>query len=188
MRWLEYSFAWVSEEYGLDYYDHFMSQTYAAKYASFIPMMASLSTDEMVATAAVIWNYHVTDFSISEDENNVYFHLDPCGSGGRLYRNEMHLDSFAYGTELAPLTSEKHPIGFNREGLGFYCTHCASGNRVQMQNPASPLFAIFDGEAQGKPGMPCRMTIVKNEAPRQLDERLLRQLGMETLVAPDEVG
>jgi hypothetical protein len=182
IRWLEYSFAWVTEEYGIDYYDQFMRETYDAKYASFFPLMNAMSTEERVATAAMIWNYHITDFRVTEDENFVHLHLDPCGSGGRLYRGEMHLDSFHYGTELAPLTTEKHPVGFNREGLGFYCTHCATGNRTIMEDPTAALFSLVDGEAQLKPGMPCKVSIGKKEAPRQVDQRLLDQVGMTELI------
>ncbi|MCK5351583.1 hypothetical protein KAJ77_03340 [bacterium] len=182
VRWLEYVFAWVAETYGLDYYDDFMSKTYDHKFQTFYPVFGALPDEERVAGVAAVWNYHVADFHLTEDENNVYFHLDPCGSGGRLYRSEMHLDSFEYGTELAPLTTEEHPIGFNRKGLGFYCTHCASSNRDIMKNPLAPLFFMIDGESQSEPGASCVHTMVKRDAPQQVDERLLKQVGITELV------
>jgi hypothetical protein len=181
VRWLTYVFAWVAENYGLDYYDHFMSETYDVEFSSFYPHLDALDDEQRVANMAANWNYHITDFRLSEDEHHLYFHLDPCGSGGRLYRSDMHLDSFHYGTELAPLTDQKHPIGFNREGLGFYCTHCASSNRDMMKNPAAPLFFLIDGEAQAMPGMPCHHTMLKKAATRQVGERFLKQVGMTEL-------
>ena len=136
--------------------------------------------EEALAALAKVWHYHVAKFRVEEEENRFRFVLDPCGSGGRLYRGEMHLDSFHYGDTLSPLVKGKHNIAFNREDAPHYCTHCASSNRDMFLG--APLVFVVDGTAQSRPGAPCHQYLWKREAPREVEPRLLEQVGMSELL------
>ena len=103
--------------------------------------------------------------------------LDPCGSGGRLFREEMTKDRFHYGTDLAPIVKEPHVLTFGRKDFPLYCTHCASGNREQFQG--KPLIFVVDGHAQMLRGMPCRQYVWKKGAKPVVERRLLQQVGMD---------
>jgi len=182
VRWLEYVFAWVAENFGLDYYDEFMAQTYDTAFSAIYGLFQQLETDEeAVAMLAKVWNYHVAKFRVEEEESRFRFVLDPCGSGGRLYRGEMHLDSFHYGDELSPLVEDKHKIAFNRKEAPHYCTHCASSNR-DMFLGGGPLVFVVDGTAQSRPGVPCHQYLWKKDAPREVEPRLLEQVGVAELL------
>jgi hypothetical protein len=104
------------------------------------------------------------------------FVLDPCGSGGRMFREEMTKDRFHYGTDLAPIVRDPHPLTFGRTDFPMYCTHCASGNREQFTG--KPLIFVVDGHAQMRRGMPCRQYLWKKGAAPAVDDRLLRQVDM----------
>ena len=181
VRWLEYVFAWVAENYGMDYYDEFMAQCYDTAFSAIYGIFQQLESDEeAVAALAKVWHYHVAKFRVEEEENRFRFVLDPCGSGGRLYRGEMHLDSFHYGDELSPLVEGKHKIAFNREGAPHYCTHCASSNRDMFLG--GPLVFVVDGTAQSRPGAACHQYLWKTDAPREVESRLLQQVGVPELL------
>ena len=143
-------------------------------------------TPFLLATLAKVWHYHVAKFRVEEEEHRFRFVLDPCGSGGRLFRGEFHLDSFHYGDELSPLVEEKHSIAFNREGAPHYCTHCASSNR-DMFKGGGPLVFVVDGMAQMRPGMACHQYLWKKNAPREVEPRLLEQVGMAELLPVKQV-
>lgn len=180
VRWLEYVFAWVIREYGLAYYDDYMAKTYDTAFGLIYAQVGPLAVEEALAKNAKIWHYHVGKFRVQEDENRFAFVLDPCGSGGRLYRGEMHLDSFHYGDNLAPFIEEEHPIAFNRKNAPAYCTHCASSNRDMFKG--NPLVFVIDGMAQHTPGAPCRQYLYKQGAPREVEQELLDQVGVAELL------
>ena len=179
VRWYEYIFAWVIREYGLDYYDAFMAKTYDPAFGLIYAVLDGKSDEEALALLAKVWHYHIAEFHIEEEENRFCFVLDPCGSGGRLYRGEFHLDSFHYGGELSALIEEEHPIAFNRKNAPTYCTHCASSNRDMFKG--NPLVFVIDGMSMCKPGAPCRQYLYKQGAPREVEPDLLRQVGMTEL-------
>jgi hypothetical protein len=185
VRWLEYMFAWVMREYGLDYYDDFMAKTYDTSFGLIYAEIGPLSEEEALAKNAKIWHYHVGKFEVEEEEHRFRFVLDPCGSGGRLYRGEMHLDSFHYGDELAPLIKEKHPIAFNRLDAPGYCTHCASSNRDMFKG--NPFVFVVDGEAQSAPGKPCHQYLYKKGAPLDIEQRILAQVNMGEVIPTSTV-
>ena len=141
-----------------------------------------MSDDELVREIARTWNYHCADFTIEEEDDRFVFRLDPCGSGGRLFRGEMWRDMFHYGEPLSPIMPDPHNINFNRAGAPTYCTHCAASNRAQLSGGSSethPLFFVIDGHAQMKPGEACRQFSYKKRAARdKVDPALSRQIGL----------
>ena len=184
---LEYFYAIALEQGGADYLAEVLEQTYAPAFNAGFPRYAAMSDDELVREIARTWNYHCADFTIIEEEDRFVFRLDPCGSGGRLFRGAVWRDMFHYGDRLAPTMADPHRINFNRSDAPTYCTHCAASNRAQLESalsPATPLFFVIDGHAQTSPGAPCRCYVYKKDARREdADPALFEQIG---LVPPKE--
>lgn len=175
---LEYFYAIALEVGGPDYLDEMLAQTYEPAFEAGFPRYAAMSDDELVREVAKTWNYHCADFRLSEEDDRFVFTLDPCGSGGRLYRAQMWRDMFHYGEPLAPTIPEPHAIDFNRRDCPAYCTHCAASNRAQFRG--GPLFFVIDGHAQLAPGQACRQyTYKKGVAHEHIDPALPRQVGMD---------
>ena len=179
---LEYFYAIALEQGGADYLAEVLEQTYAPAFNAGFPRYAAMSDDELVREIARTWNYHCADFTIIEEEDRFVFRLDPCGSGGRLFRGAVWRDMFHYGDRLAPKMASPHRINFNRRDAPTYCTHCAASNRAQLESassPATPLFFVIDGHAQTAPGAPCRCYVYKKDARREdIDPALFEQIGL----------
>lgn len=180
---LEYFYAIALEKGGPDYLAEVLDQTYAPAFHAGFPRYAAMSDDELVREIARTWNYHCADFTLLEEDDRFVFRLDPCGSGGRLFRGEMWRDMFHYGEPLSPLMPDAHDVNFNRTAAPAYCTHCAASNRAQLKtamSPQTPLFFVIDGHAQMRPGAPCRVFAYKKSAVREaIDPDLFRQIGLE---------
>lgn len=194
MPWHDFSVVWLAHFYamalelgGQAYLDEMLAQTYEPAFVAGFPHYAALSDDELVREIARTWNYHCADFLLSEEDQRFVFTLDPCGSGGRLFRGGMWRDMFRYGAPLSPLIAAAHPINFQRRNAPSYCTHCAASNRAQLRgaaDPTTPLFFVIDGHAQQRPGMPCRTYVYKKDADRsRVDAGLFEQVGLPPPVA-----
>jgi hypothetical protein len=177
MVWSEYTFAGSTELGGMDYLQECLREGYDSGFSFLYTSMESFPSDrERVDALAQNWHYHQGKFRIEEEDDRFVFVLDPCGSGGRMFREEMTKDRFHYGTDLAPIVRDPHPLTFGRTDFPMYCTHCASGNREQFGG--KPLIFVVDGHAQMRRGMPCRQYLWKKGAKPVVEERLLRQVDM----------
>lgn len=180
--WLAHFYAAALELGGADYLDAVLAQTYAPAFVAGFPHYAAMDDEALVREIARTWNYYCADFRVHEENDRFVFTLDPCGSGGRLFRGRMWRDMFQYGRPLSPLVQEPHPIAFLRERAPSYCTHCAPSNRAQLSragDPTTPLFFVIDGHAQQRPGMPCRTYVYKTGADRRrVDPALFAQIGL----------
>ncbi len=179
---LEYFYGVALEKGGADYLQQTLEQTYAPAFNAGFPRYVAMSDDELLREIARTWNYHCADFTIQEEDDRFVFRLDPCGSGGRLFRGEMWRDMFHYGEPLSPIMPDAHPINFSRVDAPAYCTHCAASNRAQLAaalSPDTPLFFVIDGHRQAKPGLPCATFAYKKSARREdIDPILFRQVGL----------
>ena len=179
---LEYFYGIALEKGGPDYLAEMLAETYAPAFNAGFPRYAAMSDAELVREIARTWNYHCADFTLSEEDDRFVFRLDPCGSGGRLFRGEMWRDMFHYGEPLSPIMQDPHDINFNRTNAPAYCTHCAASNKAQLAaalSPGTPLFFVIDGHRQAKPGAPCGCFVYKRDASREsIDPVLFRQIGL----------
>ena len=179
--WLARFYAVMLELGGPDYLDEVLAQTYEPAFVAGFPRYAAMDDEALVREIALTWNYHCADFRLSEEEDRFVFTLDPCGSGGRLFRAAMWRDLFRYGQPLSPLVAGPHPIVFMRRDAPSYCSHCAASNRAQLSRAdrAVPLFFVIDGTAQQQPGMPCRCYVYKKGTDRaRIEPRLYAQVGL----------
>lgn len=197
MPWHDFGIVWLAHYYavalelgGQAYLDELLSQTYAPAFVAGFPRYAEMPDETLAREIAKTWNYHCADFRLREEDERFVFELDPCGSGGRLFRGEVWRGMFRYGQPLSPLIPEEHPINFMRRDAPSYCTHCAASNRTQLQaatDPRVPLFFVIDGHAQQRPGMPCRTYVYKHAADRtRIDPALFAQLGLAPPAAASE--
>ena len=181
--WLEYFYATALDKGGADYLDDMLAQTYEPAFDAGFPHYSGLTDQALLEEVAKTWNYHCADFSVTEEDDRFVFRLDPCGSGGRLFRGQMWRDMFHYGEPLSPTMDDPHNINFNRRQAPAYCTHCAASNRTQLRDGpegSNPRFFVIDGHAQLKPGQACRQFSYKKNADRAaMDPSLPAQIGID---------
>jgi hypothetical protein len=99
---------------------------------------------------------HPGAFRLEEDDEKFTFIMDPCGSGGRLWRK---------GTYEPPrglaVTSKAYPWSFNREGLPYYCVHCTFLNEsMPMRHLGFPTWPV---DPPARAGDECRWYIYKDK-------------------------
>ncbi len=162
-------------EKGADYLDQLLKETYDTAFGMFYPPYYLLSDVELFRMTVQTWFYHMSTFTVREEDNRFAFILDPCGSGGRLYRSDMSKGEFRYGTDLACSMKEAANINFNRRDFPIYCTHYASSNRDQFEG--NPLVFVIDGHAQKDPNTPCIQYLYKKDAKREVSPEMLAQIG-----------
>ncbi len=172
-----YMFATCYLERGTDYLAEKLKAAYNSTFSQFYPVFRKLDEERHLRYLCQTHHYHMMGFQLAEEDDRFVFRLDPCGSGGRLYRGEMWRNLFRYEGQLSPLIARAHDLTFNREQFPVYCSHCASHNRDEFA--ADVLYFVNDGHAQLAPGMPClQFTYKKGVHVDRVDPVLLRQVGM----------
>jgi hypothetical protein len=171
----------VYREKGSEYLDTFLKESYDTSFAMFYPAHDALDDLGLLRMFVQTWHYHQATFRVEEEENRFAFILDPCGSGGRMYRGDMHKGRFQYGTGMPCLMKEPANINFNRKDYPVYCTHCASSNRDQYEG--NPFVFVIDGHAMKDPNSPCVQYLYKKDAKREVSPEMLAHVG-KTEVTP----
>lgn len=170
-----YAFAACAQERGAEYLAEKLRRAYNSVFALFYPVFRKLDDEPHLRYLCKAHHYHMMSFTLTEEDDRFVFRLDPCGSGGRLYRGEMWRNLFEYGGPLSPYIPEPSPITFGRSDFPVYCTHCASHNRDEFAQDV--LYFVNDGHAQASPGMPClQFTYKKGVHASAVDPRLLAQV------------
>ncbi len=165
----------VYEKKGSEYLDGFLEETYDPPFGFIYAAYGILDDIDMFRMLVQTWHYHIATFRVVEEDDRFAFILDPCGSGGRLFRSEMNKGAFSYGEGGACLMGEPADINFNREGFPIYCTHCASSNRDQFEG--KPFVFVIDGHVHKEPGAPCIQYLYKKAAKREVPPAMLTQVG-----------
>ena len=165
------------EERGTDYITDLLHETYVIPNEALY--MAYMAMDDVTFFRFLVqtWHYHQATFTVEEEEDRFKFILDPCGSGGRIYRGEIgKAGEFNYGSDMLCLMKESADVNFNRHDFPIYCTHCAATNRDQFGERPWPF--IIDGHSQMTPGDPCIQYCYKKDAKREIDPSILAQVGL----------
>ncbi len=181
VQWATCVLSAVYREKGADYLDRFLKHTYDPPFSLLYPLYDALDDVGLFRLFARIWNYHLAGFRATEEEDRFVFILDPCGSGGRLFRSEAGKRRFRYGDGLPCLMDGPANINFNRTNFPIYCTHCASSNRDQFEG--GPLIFVIDGLAQKDAASPCVQYLYKKGAKRTVEPAILALVG-KSAVAP----
>ncbi len=107
-------------------------------------------------------------FRITEDSQKFSFHLEPCGSGARLWQRGW------YEEGKGGKRSEKAwPWTYNREGLPYYCIHCSFLNEIlPYESEYGSLMWIVD--PLGGPFKKCVWHVYKdvNDIPEKYYQRM----------------
>jgi len=165
--------------HGVEYVDQLVSGTYIPMWQSAYGLYGSLDDRTTLRLLAFTWHYHQATFQVEEEEDRFKFVLDPCGSGGRLYRGEMGEGMPVYGNGLE-LVSTPHVCTFLRSDFPVYCTHCALSNLDQFQG--KPKIFVVDGHAMAEPGAPCVQYLYKKHASEKIPPHLLEQVACSELI------
>ncbi len=97
---------------------------------------------------------HLQPFKIEEDDEKFTITPQPCGSGGRLIKED------AYGPPCNFLKIEKpQSMTFNRSGFPVYCAHCYFQNISPIEPQGPPLFITEPSQQPGEE--PCHIYIYK---------------------------
>ncbi|WP_326537489.1 hypothetical protein [Pseudorhodoferax sp.] len=163
---------------GTPYLEAKLESAYNSTFRLFYPVFQRLDDETHLRYLATTHHYHMMRFVLSEEDDRFVFRLDPCGSGGRLYRGEIWRGMFRYGDgPTAQLVPEAQPITFGRRDFPVYCSHCAAHNRDQHRHDV--LYFVNDGHAQHRPGAPClQFTYKKGVAAAAVDPAIWRQVGL----------
>ncbi len=175
--WVTALFSVIYEEKGMAYLSELVWETYVAMFDSTYRMYGMMDTQSLFRNMVRLWYYHQATFRVIEEEDRFVFLLDPCGSGGRLYRGEVLIPGvFRYGTGMLCESREPDDITFGRAPFPIYCIHCAATNRDQFEG--KPWSFVVDGEAMSDPSKPCIQYLYKKEASRVAPPKLLKQVGL----------
>jgi hypothetical protein len=175
--WVTALFSVIYEEKGMPYLSRLVWETYVTMFDFTYRMYSAMDTKSLFRNLVRMWYYHQATFRVVEEEERFVFLLDPCGSGGRLYRGEVWMPGvFRYGTGLLCESREPDDITFQRAPFPIYCIHCAATNRDQFEG--KPWSFLVDGEAMSEPSRPCVQYLYKKEAPRVAPPGLLKQVGL----------
>ncbi len=175
--WVTALFSVVYEEKGMPYLSELVWETYVTMFDSTYRMHSLMDSRSLFRNLVRMWYYHQATFRVTEEEDRFVFHLDPCGSGGRLYRGEVLIPGvYPYGTGLLRESLEPDDITFGRAPFPIYCIHCAATNRDQLQG--KPWSFLIEGGAMSDPSKPCVQYLYKKDTPRVAEPRLLEQVGL----------
>jgi hypothetical protein len=101
----------------------------------------TLDFRRQVEALAMHWHWHRTAFRLEEHDDRVTYHLEPCGSGGRL----IHEGAYFERTHRRPLSllADRSRSTFNEPNFPSWCTHCADSNRYFLENGLN--FVLHEG-------------------------------------------
>lgn len=165
--------------HGVEYVDELVSGTYIPMWQSAYGLYGTLDDRTTLRLLTFTWHYHQARFRVEEEEDRFKFVLDPCGSGGRLYRGDMGEGMPVYGNGLE-LVSSPHVCTFLRKDFPVYCTHCALSNLDQFQG--KPKIFVVDGHAMSEPRAPCVQYLYKKHAAEKIPAALLEQVACAQLI------
>lgn len=81
---------------------------------------------------------HPGAFRLEEDDEKFTFAMDPCGSGGRLWRRGRYGPPCDFAA-----TSKAYPWSFHREDFPYYCIHCSFMNEsMPMRYLGFPIWPV----------------------------------------------
>jgi hypothetical protein len=84
-----------------------------------------IARDSWVAHSCSGAGEHGGAFRLEEDDEKFTFILDPCGSGGRLWRKHRYEAPFDFS-----VTEHAYPWSYDRKGFPYYCIHCFFMNEL----------------------------------------------------------
>ncbi len=110
---------------------------------------------------------------VEEDDEKIIFHVDPCGSGGRMRREGRYDTPYNF-----PKVKDPHPLTFSRPDFPHYCQHCAlfhSQMPIEWDGAIWPV--MLPGE---KDEDPCIFLFYKD--PKDIPEEYYTRVGKKKIL------
>lgn len=121
------------------------------------------------------------DIEVFEEADRWGIRFDPCGSGGRTYRDDPDSGT---GPRMEPpygfgVTTAAHDWAWNKTGVCLYCVHCCSLNeRMPIRAFGYPTRVVEPPTwPQARDGGKCTWYVYKD--PRLVPEQIYRRVGAE---------
>ena len=121
------------------------------------------------------------DIEIVEEAGRRVLSFDPCGSGGRTYRDDK---AEGYTPRMAPpyafaVTEEEHDWAWNKKGVCVYCVHCCQLNqRMPIARFGFPTRVVTPPTwPEARTGGKCVWSIYKD--PTAVPEEAYSEVGFE---------
>lgn len=127
------------------------------------------------------------EIEVFEEEDRWGMRFDPCGSGGRTYRDDPEAglsprmeEPFNFG-----VTTEEHDWAWNKKGVCLYCVHCCVLNeRMPMRRFGYPTRVVDPPTwPEARTGGKCTWYVYKD--PKRIPEEIYRRVGF---IKPTEIG
>ncbi len=119
------------------------------------------------------------DIEIVEEAERWVLSFDPCGSGGRAYRED---EAEGYRPRMAPpydfaVTEEEHDWAWNKKGVCVYCVHCCQLNqRMPIARFGFPTRVVEPPLwPEARTGGKCVWSVYKD--PSAVPEQAYREVG-----------
>lgn len=112
--WHQSLLNFISERLGEEAVEEALRRVFNDVYRESSAGMKNVSHDDLVKFVCKAHRCHQSDFYIEEDDENTYFIIPYCGSGGRLQKR---------GEPFGRRTGKPYPWSFNRSGVNYYCCH-----------------------------------------------------------------
>jgi hypothetical protein len=140
----------------------------------------SLPPRELVQRIADVNHWHMSRFLITEDEKKITFHLQPCGSGGRLINEGKYYATIGRPYALVPQAS---PSTFAMTRFPVYCNHCSEMSRTILKGGGHGW--LIEGWSQDHRFGGCRLHVYKTYS--CVDDEFFVRLGLEKRDTSDPV-
>ncbi len=122
----------LGEECLRDLWDHLMSDWYDDHARRLDPANQSWRTSREQLALAITDGFHahlsgrnrLGDMELIEEPDRVGFRFAPCGSGGRVLRDDAAGGARPEAPFGFAVTERAHPWAFGLVGVGAYCVHC----------------------------------------------------------------
>jgi pentatricopeptide repeat protein len=173
--------SWVGERLGEDAIDAMFRYVFAqsARRQFFDAACAMAPPHLQVLLLAKSWRAHSCfeagknpgKFSIQEDPVKFTFHLTPCGSGLRLWRNGWY-----EAGQGGALFGEKRTWTYQRAGFPYYCIHCPFLNEI-LPYESHYKTIMWPVDPPENPGADCAWHIYKDR--NDIPEAYYKRLGLQ---------
>ena len=105
---------------------------------------------------------HFTNFTVVEEPDRYVVSMDPCGSGGRLRRNQS-----------VGKTKKAYPWTWGKSGVPYWCVHCCVIEQIATELCGYPIKV---NEYSDDPEAPCVQIYYKK--PELIPEEYFTRIGM----------
>ena len=109
-------------------------------------------------------------FRVTEDDEKFTFHLDPCGSGARLWRTGWYAPGRG-----GRVSTKARPWTYNRAGFPYYCIHCSFLNEILPYEAFGGI--LWPVDPPKGPDAVCRWHLYKD--PNRIPRRYYERFGLE---------